>query len=77
MGDREQLLGSYAQNFEDVLFWCALKEVWDGFCTNVRAWCPDLNSVIRVFNLHDRHGINIGPLAKCDARDESIFTHHS
>jgi hypothetical protein len=40
---------SYAQNFEDVLLWRALRQVRNGFYIDVGAAHPDIDSVTRAF----------------------------
>ena len=52
---------SYAQNFEDVMLWRALKHIKNGFFIDVGAWSPDLDSVTRAFYENDWHGINVEP----------------
>jgi FkbM family methyltransferase len=54
---------SYAQNFEDVLLWRALRSVEAGFYIDVGAADPDADSVTRA--LYDRgwSGVNIEPVA--------------
>ena len=52
---------SYAQNFEDVMLWRALKHVKKGFYVDVGAWSPDNDSVTRFFYENGWHGINIEP----------------
>ena len=52
---------SYAQNFEDVMLWRALKNVENGFYVDVGAWSPDLDSVTRLFYERSWRGINIEP----------------
>lgn len=52
---------SYAQNFEDVMLWRALKHVEQGFYIDVGAWSPDQDSVTRAFYERGWHGINIEP----------------
>ncbi len=52
---------SYAQNFEDIMLWRALKHVDGGFYIDVGAWSPDLDSVTRLFYEHDWHGISVEP----------------
>ncbi len=52
---------SYAQNFEDVMLWRALKHVDSGFYIDVGAWSPDLDSVTRAFYERGWRGINIEP----------------
>ena len=53
---------SYAQNFEDVILWRALKHVEDGFYIDVGANHPSIDSVTKAFYERGWHGINIEPL---------------
>jgi FkbM family methyltransferase len=53
---------SYAQNFEDVMLWRALKHVEAGFYIDVGANDPSVDSVTRLFYEQGWHGINIEPL---------------
>jgi len=53
---------SYAQNFEDVLLWRALKKVVGGRYVDVGAGHPDFNSVTKLFYDAGWSGINIEPL---------------
>jgi FkbM family methyltransferase len=53
---------SYAQNFEDVMLWRALKHVENGFYIDVGANDPTLDSVTKAFYERGWHGINIEPL---------------
>jgi len=53
---------SYAQNFEDVMLWRALKQVKNGFYIDVGANDPNVDSVTRAFYERGWHGINIEPL---------------
>ncbi len=66
---------SYAQNFEDVMLWRALKHVERGFYIDVGAFSPDLDSVTRAFSERGWRGINIEPnphyLAQLNARAAS------
>lgn len=55
---------SYAQNFEDVMLWRALKHVENGFYIDVGANDPTLYSVTRAFYERAWHGINIEPVAQ-------------
>ena len=55
---------SYAQNFEDVMLWRALKHIENGFYIDVGAWSPDLDSVTRAFYERGWHGINLEPNAE-------------
>ena len=52
---------SYAQNFEDVMLWRALKNVERGFYIDVGAAWPDEHSVTRAFYERGWRGINIEP----------------
>lgn len=52
---------SYAQNFEDVVLWRALKHIEHGFYIDVGAWSPDIDSVTRAFYERGWRGINIEP----------------
>ena len=53
---------SYAQNFEDVMLWRALKHVENGFYIDVGANDPTVDSVTKAFYERGWHGINIEPL---------------
>ena len=55
---------SYAQNFEDVMLWRALKGIDNGFYIDVGANDPVIDSVTQVFYEHGWHGINIEPLSE-------------
>ena len=52
---------SYAQNFEDVMLWRALKHVKNGFYIDVGAAWPDKHSVTKAFYDSGWRGINIEP----------------
>jgi FkbM family methyltransferase len=52
---------SYAQNFEDVLLWRALKGVRDGFYIDLGAADPEADSVTCAFYQRGWRGINIEP----------------
>lgn len=52
---------SYAQNFEDVMLWRALKHIDNGFYIDVGAAWPDEDSVTRAFYERGWSGINIEP----------------
>ncbi|ATU94003.1 FkbM family methyltransferase [Phyllobacterium zundukense] len=52
---------SYAQNFEDVMLWRALKHIEAGFYIDVGAAHPDEESVTRAFYDRGWRGINIEP----------------
>lgn len=53
---------SYAQNFEDVMLWRALKNIENGFYIDVGANDPTIESVTKAFYERGWHGINIEPL---------------
>jgi len=52
---------SYAQNFEDVMLWRALKHIEKGFYIDIGAWMPDVDSVTKAFYDRGWSGINIEP----------------
>lgn len=52
---------SYAQNFEDVMLWRALKDVEGGFYIDVGAAWPDSDSVTKAFYDRGWRGINVEP----------------
>lgn len=52
---------SYAQNFEDVLLWRALKSINNGFYIDVGANDPIVDSVTKWFYEQGWSGINIEP----------------
>jgi len=52
---------SYAQNFEDVMLWRALRQVAHGFYIDVGAGHPDESSVTRAFYDRGWRGLNIEP----------------
>ena len=55
---------SYAQNFEDVMLWRALRGVENGFYLDVGAADPTDLSVTRAFYERGWHGINIEPTSE-------------
>lgn len=55
---------SYAQNFEDVMLWRALKHVDKGFYIDVGANDPERHSVTKAFYDRGWHGINIEPISE-------------
>ncbi|WP_159014590.1 FkbM family methyltransferase [Acidisoma sp. S159] len=61
-------LVSYAQNFEDILLWRALRHVEKGFYIDVGAAHPDIDSVTRSFYDRGWSGINIEPTPEFSAR---------
>jgi FkbM family methyltransferase len=52
---------SYAQNFEDVMLWRALKHIDRGFYIDVGANDPDQHSVTKAFYESGWRGINVEP----------------
>jgi FkbM family methyltransferase len=52
---------SYAQNFEDVMLWRALKHIETGFYIDVGAQDPEVDSVTKAFYDRGWHGINFEP----------------
>ncbi len=52
---------SYAQNFEDVMLWRALRHVESGFYIDLGAAHPDDYSVTRAFYDRGWRGINVEP----------------
>ncbi|MEO1081885.1 MAG: FkbM family methyltransferase [Pseudomonadota bacterium] len=55
---------SYAQNFEDVMLWRALKQVKNGFYVDVGAQDPDVDSVTKAFYERGWSGVNIEPVTE-------------
>ena len=55
---------SYAQNFEDVMLWRALKHIDRGFYIDVGANDPDHESVTRAFYERGWSGINVEPVSQ-------------
>jgi FkbM family methyltransferase len=53
---------SFAQNYEDVVLWRALKHVKTGFYVDCGAYSPSCHSVTRAFYERGWHGINIEPV---------------
>ena len=54
---------SYAQNYEDVILWRALKHIKNGFYVDCGAYDPNRDSVTRAFYERGWRGINIEPIA--------------
>lgn len=52
---------TYAQNFEDVMLWRALKHIDRGFYIDIGAYSPDFDSVTRAFYERNWRGINVEP----------------
>ncbi|MEP0804817.1 MAG: FkbM family methyltransferase [Chloroflexota bacterium] len=59
---------SYAQNYEDVILWRALKNIENGFYVDVGANDPTEFSVTRAFYDRGWSGINIEPVYSCYER---------
>lgn len=55
---------SYAQNFEDVMLWRALKHVENGFYIDVGANDPQVDSVTKAFYDSGWRGVNVEPLSR-------------
>lgn len=53
---------SYAQNFEDVMLWRALKNIEVGFYIDVGANDPTIDSVTKAFYERGWYGINVEPI---------------
>jgi FkbM family methyltransferase len=62
---------SYAQNFEDVMLWRALKHVDPGFYIDVGANDPDYDSVTKAFYERGWRGINVEPVPQWFERLET------
>lgn len=70
---------SYAQNFEDVMLWRALKHIEKGFYVDVGAQDPIIDSVSKAFYERGWRGIHIEPvpqyteLLRKDRPDETVL----
>jgi FkbM family methyltransferase len=70
---------SYAQNFEDVMLWRALKHIEKGFYVDVGAHDPIIDSVSKAFYERGWRGIHIEPmpqyaeLLRKDRPDETVL----
>lgn len=70
---------SYAQNFEDVMLWRALKHIDQGCYVDVGAQHPVIDSVSKAFYEHGWRGIHIEPvphyaeLLRRDRPDETVL----
>lgn len=53
---------SFAQNFEDVLLWRALKHIEKGFYVDIGAQHPEADSVSKAFYDHDWRGVHVEPI---------------
>jgi len=72
---------SYAQNFEDVILWRALRHISNGFYIDLGAWSPTVDSVTAAFYAKGWSGINVEPnpnifveLATARPRDTNLNT---
>ena len=52
---------SYAQNYEDIMLWRALKDINKGFYIDIGAYSPTYHSVTKLFYDAGWRGINIEP----------------
>ena len=59
---------SYAQNFEDVMLWRALRDIPNGFYVDVGAWSPEVDSVTLAFYERGWSGINMPSVHGMTAR---------
>jgi FkbM family methyltransferase len=57
-------LVSYAQNFEDVMLWRALKQVENGYYIDIGAQDPVKDSVSKLFCEHGWRGLHVEPTAR-------------
>lgn len=70
---------SYAQNFEDIMLWRALKNISNGFYIDVGAQHPIIHSVSKGFYEQGWRGIHIEPTAhyanllRQDRPDETVL----
>lgn len=55
---------SYAQNYEDVMLWRALKHIKHGFYIDIGACDPETHSVTKAFYERGWHGINVEPVSE-------------
>lgn len=72
-------LVSYAQNFEDVMLWRALKHVENGFYVDIGAQDPVIDSVSLAFYEHGWRGVHVEPTQQYSSKlrharpDETIY----
>ena len=64
----EPLFTSYAQNFEDVILWRALKHINAGFYVDIGAGDPLVDSVSLAFYERGWRGIHVEPLPNYAAK---------
>jgi FkbM family methyltransferase len=55
---------SYAQNFEDIMLWRALKHVQNGVYVDIGAQSPHVDSVSRLFHEAGWKGVHVEPVAR-------------
>jgi len=58
------MIVSYAQNFEDVILWRALKGVGSGFYIDIGANDPKFDSVSRLFYEQSWRGVHVEPVSR-------------
>ena len=61
--EANEMFTSYAQNFEDIMLWRALRHVGQGFYVDVGAQDPILDSVSMGFYEQGWRGVHIEPVA--------------
>ena len=59
---------SYAQNFEDVILWRALKHIKNGCYIDIGAQDPVIDSVSKIFYDHGWRGIHVEPMEEYAAK---------
>lgn len=59
---------SFAQNFEDIILWNALKEHGPGRYVDIGAWDPSIDSVSRSFYERGWRGLHVEPTSDMAAR---------
>ena len=70
---------SYAQNFEDVMLWRALKHVENGFYIDIGAQDPLVDSVNLAFYEHGWRGVHVEPTRQYSSKlriarpDETVY----
>ncbi|WP_246680773.1 FkbM family methyltransferase [Mesorhizobium sp. B3-1-9] len=62
------MITSYAQNFEDVILWRALKSVEHGFYIDIGAQDPIVDSVSLAFYEHGWRGVHVEPISSNAAK---------
>ena len=59
---------SYAQNFEDVMLWRALKHIKNGFYIDIGAQDPIVDSVSFAFYENGWRGVHVEPTAQYSSK---------